>query len=168
MGVALSISVAVRGLEFLVGDLGTATRPHEIVSSVDQASGTASSTQDLIYSDTIAFAGSPTSLDLAGVLTAALGGAAITMVEVRGFCIRNKSTTSTHILGVGNGTNPAYAGLFGASSHIVNVAPGGILLWTAPLDGGGLTVTAGTGDVLKLDPGANTFNADIIVWGVSA
>ena len=172
MAVALNIQVSLLGNETSALDLGVASMPHTLkypgtLHAADYGTGTGDNQQDKIWSDTRTATAAADALDLAGSLSTALGGT-LTVVEVRGIMIRNRSTAVAGILSVGAGSNPAFAGLFGATGDIIKVPASGLFLWHAPLDGGGLTVTAGTGDILNIDPGANTVTYDIIVWGVSA
>lgn len=175
MAVQLQASVVLTAYETSANDLGNAQQAHrfEFPGSLSStggvyATGTASNQQDRVWSDTRSAAAAADTIDLAGSLTAAIGGATITFVEVRGIAIRNKATTAAHILSVGAGSNPAFSGLFGATGDVIKVPASGMFFWHAPLDGGGLAVTAGTGDILTIDPGANTVSYDILIWGASA
>lgn len=172
MAVNLSILAKVLGMEIQGKDLGIATMPHLLEYPGDLfrgqfPTGTTDNKQDLIWSDRRTLTATSEQLDLAGVLTSALGGT-ITMVEVRGIMIVNRATAAASRLKLGAGANPAYDGLFGATGDIIQVPASGLFLWHAPLDGGGLTVTASTGDMLTLDSTAATITYDIVVWGVSA
>lgn len=173
MAVNLSLVFKLLGMESAQNDSGTATMPHALeypgsLYTGDFTSGTTDNKQDLIWSDRRTLAATSEQLDLAGVLTQALGGATITMVEVRGIAIVNRATAAASRLLIGGGSNPSFAGLFGATGDIVKVPASGLFAWHAPLDGGGLTVTASTGDMLTVDSGAATITYDIVVWGVSA
>ena len=107
------------------------------------------------------------SLDLAGSgLTAVIGGATITYVEVCGVWIRNQSLTDELI--IGNGTAGAFTGMFGALAHTITVPASGMFFWFAPIDGNGLIPTATTADILKVDAGAATITYDICILGRSA
>jgi len=172
MAVNLTISVDVLGRQTTALDLGTSTTAHRgtypgTLHSTDYATGTGDNQQDLIWSDTRTAAASADTIDLAGSLAGAHGGT-VTFVEVRGIYIKNKATAAASTLLVGAGSNPAFSGLFGATGDIIKVPASGCFLWHAPLDGGGLAVTAGTGDILTIDPGAATVTYDVIIWGASA
>ena len=173
MAVSADINVALTLMETAANDLGTASQPHRIdypgtLKNGKYASGTASNQQDLVWSDQRTLVATSEQLDLVGVLTAAIGGAALTFVEVRGIAIVNRSTAAAEKLLVGGGANPAFAGLFAATGDIIKVPASGIFLWTAPLDGGGLVPVATTGDMLTVDAGADTITYDIAIWGASA
>lgn len=168
MAVTTSISVALRANEQSTADFGTASLPHVAEFLLDLTSGTIDNKADVVWSDQRTLAGASEQLDLRGVLTAALGGAALSLVEVRAIWIRNRATAAASVLLVGGGANPAFSGLFGATGDIIKVPAGGCFLWVAPLDGGGLATTAGTADMLTIDAGAATITYDVMVLGVSA
>jgi hypothetical protein len=168
MAVNLTLSLGIRGRETLALDLGTALMEHTIDRVVETATGTVDNQQDRIWSDTRTLVATSESLDFNNNLQGALAGTLLTFVEIRGIYIRNKAAAAAQVLTVGNAASPAFTGLFGAAAHTITVPAGGVFLWTAPLDGGGLTVTGTTNDLLKIDSGANTVTYDIVVWGVSA
>lgn len=131
-----------------------------------QASGTAASQQDRVWSDAQSVAnGAPDTWDLAGTLTSELDGSTVTFVEVTSIYVRNKSTTTGQYLQIGGGSNPFITWL-GNSGDIVNVGPGGVFLLTAPVDG--WTVTATTGDILQIASASGTISYDIQICGRSA
>jgi hypothetical protein len=101
--------------------------------------------------------------DLAGVLTDVFG-TVLTFTKLKGLMIRNNNTTSGHVLIVGGATNPVP--LFSDASDKHPIAPGGSLILFGPLADGICAVTAGTGDKLRLDAGANTISYDIVLIGV--
>jgi hypothetical protein len=103
-------------------------------------------------------------LDLAGGLTD-LNGNAITFTKIKELLIVNKNTTSGELLKVGGAAANAFL-LFDDATDIESIDPGGFLHISSPVDG--KTVTAGTGDKLKIDAGANTITFNIILTGVSA
>lgn len=173
MAVTADINIALTLFESAVNDLGVASQPHTVafpgsLHSGKYTSGTTDNKQDLVWSDQRTLAATSEQLDLLGTLTAAIGGATISFVEVRGICIVNRSTTAAENLLAGGGANPAFAGLFGATGDIISIPASGIFLWTAPLDGGGLVPVAGTGDMLTIDAGSDTITYDIVIWGASA
>ncbi len=166
MAVQTSVAVTLEALESSANDLGTALQKHLAQFSADYATGTGDSQFDLAWSDQRTLAAASEDIDLAGSLTKAIGGT-FTAVEIGVIYIRNRATVAASRLTVGNGTNPAITGLVGAAAHTFRVPAGGIFLWVAPYDGGGLTVTAGSADVLKIDAGAATITYDIVVLGRS-
>jgi len=135
--------------------------------STEWISGTGDAMADLSFSDRRSAAAAADAIDLRGSLVGAFGNV-LSFVEVKLILIVNRATTSTHVLSVGAGSNPAFSGLFGATGDIIKVAAGGTFLWIAPYDGSGLLTTAGTADILTIDPGANTISYDIVILGASA
>ena len=164
MAVAGSLSFALALNETSANDLGTATMPHALAAAYAVTSGTTDNKMDLIYSDNNSLVATTVNIDVRGALSAALGGTSISMVEVRLIIIKNKGTT---VLTLGNGTNPAWAGLFGGTAHTLSIPPG-LFVWYCTTDGIGLQTTAATADILKLDSGASTVEYDIVIGGVSA
>ena len=125
----------------------------------------ASHQQDLVYSEQNTATASANTLDVAASLTSKLTGAAVTMVEVTAICVVNKSTTSGEVLIIGAGSNPLLNWV-NATGDAVKVGASGVFLITSPLNG--YAVTATTGDILTIDPGAATISYDIILLGRSA
>ena len=151
--------------------LGVALGTSQLSHAVDWdtglfASGTASNTQDLIWSaqDSVA-AGAPDTVDVAGTLTSKLSGATISMVEVTLIYIRNKSTTTAEILEIGAGSNPLLNWVK-ATGDAIKIGPGGVFLLTSPVDG--FAVTATTGDILTITSASGTILYDIVIMGRSA
>ena len=173
MSAILNLRALAEIREFTDNDLGSASQVHRIeypgsLRSGEYGTGTGDNQQDLVWSDRRTLTATAEQLDLRGVLTAAIGGAALGVVEARGIFIINRATAAASVLLIGGGANPAFAGLFGATGDIVKVPAGGCFLWHAPLDGGGLATTAGTADMLTIDASASTITYDIVIWGVSA
>lgn len=173
MAVSQRITLEIKTTETGSGDLGTPRKVHTFnhggASGANFevfATGTtdASFQQDLVHSDTISLAGSATALDLAGGLTDAFG-TAITMVEVTGITVRNNSTTTGEIIIIGAGSNPLLNWV-NATGDAVKIGPKGVFHISSPFNG--FAVTAGTGDILTLDPGADTISCDYIIHGRSA
>jgi len=163
---ALDTSRKIVGVwnETYTGDLGSVVKVHKVDHTLSMATGTSNSQADEVWSDTRSAAGAVDDLDLAGTLTAA-DGSTITFVEVTGVYIRNKSTTTAETLTIGAGSNPFITWLIATGDGVV-IGPNGTFLIESPVDG--YTVTAGTADILRVDPGANTISYDIVIWGRSA
>ena len=102
-------------------------------------------------------------LDLAGGLTDPLG-ATLTFTVIKGIYIEAASGNTNDVV-IGNATSNGFTGPFGATTHTIAVKPGGKLFLEAPNTG--WTVTAGTGDILKvLNGGSGTsVSYDIKIWG---
>lgn len=107
-------------------------------------------------------------IDLAGVITDAFG-ATITAAELVGIVLVNKSkagVANTTALTIGGGTNPFVGFLTGTTPAITKVGPGAVFAFISP-DATGLgTITAGTGDILRIanaSGAANTFQIALLL-----
>jgi len=147
-----------------INDLST-TRDEVSASGNDTlATGNIVDTADAIWSDTRSLAATTEDLDLRGGLTDAFGRT-LQLATIKALYIRNNNTTAGHNLTVGDGTNGV--ALYGAAAGTKVIGPGGIeLIWEPSL--AGVTVTAGTADIIKLDAGANTISYDIVIVGTIA
>jgi len=165
MSVTGTLTLKVSAREVASGDLRDAVAEHLWQSLLGWESGTTSTKADRVWSDTRSAAASADTIDLLGSLTD-IAGTTISFVDVLGFAVKNKSTTATENLTVGAGSNPWF-GWLGATGDSVKVPPGGCFVWFAgTVDDA--SPTAGTGDILTIDPGSDTISYDIIVWGRSA
>lgn len=149
-------------------DLAASTSPLAYAKEWVLASGTAANQADKVFHDQRTLAASATeNLDLAGVLTDALG-ATLTFLRVKGIVVyaAAANTNNVEVGGVVNGL----AGWVGdAATDKVIVRPGGLLAVFAP-DATAYAVVAGTGDLLRVaNAGAGTaVTYDVIVLGASA
>jgi hypothetical protein len=130
--------------------------PGSINPGGQYASGTTDNKWDCAWYDEATLTATTRNIDLSGALTRALGGATISAAECCGIFIANTATAAASVLTLGNGSNAAYSGLFGATGHTITIPASGMLQWFAPLDGGGLPITNSTADILKLDSGSAT------------
>lgn len=129
------------------------------------APGTGAGLVDKEFDDERTLAdGATENLDLSGSLTDAYG-ASILFAKVKVLAIKNKSTTQT--LSVGGAATLGFIGWVGDPTDKVLIGPGAFALLIC--DPVGVTVTAGTGDLLKI---ANSAGAaciyDIVIAGSSA
>ena len=92
-------------------------------------------------------------------------GDAANFAKVRALYIRNKSTTTGEKLTIGGASSNAFP-LFPQTTYTYEIDPGGEFKDSSPVDG--KTVTAGTADKLKIDPGAATITFDIVIAGTSS
>lgn len=166
MSAVTNLSLSIGVAEGATGDLYAGSIPHAASLALAWISGTTDNKADSVFSDSGSAAGAAVNLDLRGALVGVYG--TVSSVETKLIYIRNKATTSGYTLTVGAGTNGAFAGLFADATDKIVIQPGGAFLWIAPLDGNNLATTAGTADILKLDPGSNTVAYDIIIVGASA
>lgn len=151
-----------------VGDLGT---PFVEIDSgrktVDFVNGTTAGKADRVLSDERTLAASASeNLDLAGTLVDGLG-ATVTFAKIVAIHIEAADANAADIV-VGGAASNAFVGPFGASTHTIAVKPGGRLTLVAPQ--GGWTVTAGTGDLLKIlnGSGAAAGTYRVVLLGTSA
>lgn len=126
------------------------------------ANGTGVGEAQYFYSRRLSLAGAAQTLDIYGGLTDGLG-ATLNFATVRALIIHNRSSTTGHILTIGNAASNQFAGFLGAVDDTVILRPGGTIVLLAPRDG--YPVTQAAADLLKLDPGANTFDVDVIIVG---
>lgn len=149
-------------------DFGPQRFDASVRRAIDLASGTGVGQADIVFADqrTVASATND-DLDLAGVLADAFG-AAITAVEVVAILLINRSAdtdavANTTSLTLGGATNPV-AGLSAPA-----IGPGGLVLLADPDAGGLVTVTAATGDILRVANGSGAAATyQIVILGRTA
>lgn len=171
MSLTTTLSLGLKLLQQLANDnfatpVDSASFPYQ---GETWANGTGASQADLAYRGrrTVG-ATSVDNLDVAGSLTDKFGNT-ITMARVKLIALYNRAAIgSGFVLNLGAGSNPL-ANLFGdAATDKLNVRPGGIFLITAP-DAVAYAVTAGTGDILKINNGnGSSVDYDLVIVGASA
>jgi hypothetical protein len=148
--------------------LGTARVPAQLNRSVSLANGTGAGKADKVYQARRTLAASATEdLDLAGVLTDALG-AALTFVRVKGLFISAAAANTNNVV-VGAAVSNAWATLLNATGTLT-VRPGATVgAMAGAADAVGYAVTAGTGDLLKVanSAGGTSVTYDIFIVGAS-
>jgi hypothetical protein len=173
VSLALRVALDILGEITVTGDLVANTgsvvpvrlKPADTVLT----SGVGTGQVDKIYQDTGQIAASGTNtLDLSGGSLSDPLSAALTFVKLKALVVVARSTNN-----VANNilvTRPASNGapIFSAASDAVPLHPGSILALTWP--GAGITVTAGTGDLIDLtnSAGTNAVDYDIVLAGTSA
>jgi len=162
----LDLRITCTETEAASGVQGEARRVYPWSKVVDIPTGTTAAKNDVCYAITATAAASADTYDLLGSLTSVLTGDAISFVDVVGFAIVNNSTATGEDLTVGAGSNPWITWL-NATGDAVVVPPGGCLVWFAGLVDD-TQPTAGTGDILTIDPGAATISYDLTIFGRSA
>lgn len=150
MAVAASIRAAVSVSQTGAAVMGVspswAAAFEKILSLVD---GTGANQYDLAYlAERTVNGASNDDIDVAGVLATALG-ATITAAEIVAVFIVNEkldnSANSTNLT-IGGGSNPVP----GFANALAALGPGGIFLQASPGASGLATVTAGTGDIIRV------------------
>lgn len=166
MPLTVQVDASLKARQTGVADLGTPAIDVNVASQILFASGTASGQADRLFSDTRSLAGSTSeNLDLAGSLTDAFG-AALTFVKVRGIVIKAGAANNGDLI-VGGAASNGFVGPFADVSDKIKIPAGGVFVLTAPA--AGWTVTAATGDLLKIDnSGAGAGTYDIVIFGTSA
>lgn len=164
MPLTADISFSVTGRHTGTADLGTPVMPFGLSAAVALTSGTSAGQADRVFSDTRTLGASATEdLDLAGVLTDAFG-AVITFAKIKAVVIKAAAGNTNNV----NVSRPAGATgvpLFLAISDGFVVPPGFTFAWFG--SGTGVTVTAGTGDLITITNGAgtNSVTYDVILIG---
>ena len=166
MALTTAFRCAVSGSLSSALDMGTATFPFSLSGDISLANGTASGQADLVFADQRTLSASANEdLDLAGVLTSGLG-ATLTFATLKAIMVKAAAANTNNVVV----SNPASNGvpLFGSASDSIAVRPGGVFLWVAPQTG--VTVTAGTGDLINIaNSGAGTgVTYDVVLIGTSA
>lgn len=118
------------------------------------ANGAGANQADIAYvAERTVATGANDDIDLAGVLTDALG-ATVAAAELVALFVINRAkdgTANTTTLTIGNGGINSVVGFLGAAAHTVGpLRPGGIMMLASPDAAGIGAVTAGTGDILRV------------------
>lgn len=154
MPVTATIYAGVKARHTGTADLGTPFIEIDTGrKTVEFLSGTTAGKVDRVFSDerTLAASASET-LDLAGSLLDTFG-ATITFAKVDAIHVKAADANVGDII-IGNAASNGFVGPFGAATHTIAVKPGGSITLVAPQ--GGWTVTAGTGDLLKVLNGSGS------------
>lgn len=166
MSVSATIKASVSGAQSGALDLGTVQFPFALAANSSYSDGTAAGMVDRVFTDSRTLAASATEdLDLAGSLTDALG-ATLTMAKLKFVMIKAASGNTNDVVLSRPTTNGVP--LFEAADDAIRIKPGGCFMWVVP--GSGVTVTAGTGDLLTLTNSAagTSVSYDIVLMGTSA
>ena len=141
--------------------LGTPTLDVPFRYSANIADGTAAGQADIFYGAVRTVAdGANDDIDLAGSLSDAYGST-ITAAELVALMLINRPETgaNTTDLTLGGGTNPMIGFLGGTTPTVGPIKPGGVLFLAATDAAGIGTVTAGTGDILRITNGSGAANS---------
>jgi hypothetical protein len=169
MAVTANVSASVSGSQTSALDLGTITFPFSTTASTAFTSGTGAGQVDMVFTDTRTLSASATeNLDLAGSLTGALG-TTLTFARIKAVFI-SAAAANTNDVQV---TRPASNGtaLFMAAGDGIALRPGAFFAWgSGSADATGVTVTAGTGDLLTVTNSAGTTSVTytVVIVGCSA
>ena len=154
MAIALLSRTSIKGTLTTARDGGDATFSVDESWTKDIANGTGADQANAVYIDAFSIAASGTlDIDLSGTLTDAHGNV-IVITAVKEIMLKADSTNTNNIV-IGAGTNP-FVGGNAAGTQTFAVKPGGVY-HVADYSAAGWTVTAGTGDILRLaNSGAGT------------
>lgn len=164
MSVSATINIDVTGTLSGTNDLGSPRMPFSLNEIVSFTPGSAAGQANLVFPDTRTIAASGNDdIDLSGVLSGVFGGT-LAFTAVRAIIIR-ASAANTNNLVIGNAPSNQFLGPLGAAAHTLAIRPGDELVLTAR--NAGWTVTAGTGDILRIANGGSgtSVTYDIIIIG---
>lgn len=109
------------------------------------ADGTGSGQASKLYTSVRTLtSGSTEDLDMAGSLLDPMG-AAVVFATIKGIIIRSDAANTTNLTLFGDANSVP---ILGAAAHTIVLRPGGAFVWAAPQTG--VTVTAGTGDIIQV------------------
>lgn len=159
-----NLTLRLDALQLSALDLASATFPLLFDWSAALSNGTGAGQASQVWSDTRTLAGSASeNLDLAGSLTNAFG-VTVTFTKVKLILVRARSTNNaSNAVQVQRGSSNGVP-IFLAASDGLQLGPGGLFLFFDPT---GVTVTAGTGDILTVtnSAGTNAVDYDIVIIG---
>lgn len=161
-GVTADVTASVKGTYAGANDLGSVSFSFGQTALTQVTAGTGTGKADKLFADTRTIAASSSeNLDLAGTLADPIG-ATITCAKVK-FVYVKAASGNTNSVQLGGAASNAFTGPFADATDIVSIPPGGTVLFVHP--GAGWTVTAGTGDILKVaNSGAGTgVSYDVII-----
>lgn len=169
MTLSATVSMGLRGTYGASSDLASVASVFGEATSFAAAlaSGTGANQADLMFADQRTLSASATeNLDLAGGLTDAFG-TTLTFAKIKAIMVRAAPGNTNDVV-IGGAASNAFVGPFGGTTPTVAVKPGGFLLLFAPATG--WTVTASTGDILKVanSSSGTSVTYDVVLIGTSA
>ena len=146
-------------------DNGSKLDKHNLSLKFPFSDGTGDDAIKKVWSDNVTGVGTGgTTYDLAGSLTD-VDGSAITFTTIKLIFLRASASNAGNVI-IGNNAANDFAPMFGAATHTLIVPPGGVAVLLAPDTG--YTVTAGTGDILKIAASTGTVEYDLAFAGITA
>ncbi len=143
-----SINVKFTGTQAGTPDKGAVS--HAVADSIARSftNGVAVNQANQMFVDTRTVAGSSNDdIDLAGILIDQLG-TTVTFTSIKALLITS-DLANGDVLNVGAAAANGFSTMYGASTDLVKVHPGGLMLLSNPT-AAGYIVTAGTGDILRV------------------
>lgn len=168
MALTGSLSLKYSGEETSTFGFSTVRAAVDRTYSWSMSSGTGAEQGDVIWhAQRTITASANDDLDLAGVLTGALG-AVVTFAKVKMILVSAAAGNTNNVI-IGNAAATQFVGPFGAAAHTITLGPGDMFLITRR-NLGGLTVGAGSSDILRLtnSAGGTSVVYDIVIVGTSA
>jgi hypothetical protein len=175
-GLTATLSAAIFGSITKANDLAAVAAAINERCTATIAPGTGVGKADILFSDTRTIsASSSENLDLAGVLSDVFGST-LTAAKVKAILFK-AAAGNTNDVAVGGATSNAFVGPFGA---VTDYTPGAYLLGTEAIapggwsmhvhPGAGWTVTAATGDLLKVanSSSGTPVTYDVVIVAASA
>ncbi len=161
---AVTLAASITGAYATTSDLHDASSAISIKQSLALASGVGLDQSDLTWSDTRTMGGAPDDIDLTAVTAVDIFGATLTFVKIKCIFVA-AALANAAVIAVGGDAN-GLVGWVASNSDIVNVAPGGFMMFAAP-SLAAYAVTATTADILQIN-GTNGDIYDITLIGTSA
>lgn len=147
-------------------DVGAAEYPLEYGPGWVFTNGNAANQASQVFTDTRTLAASASEdLDLNGTLLNAFGQT-VNFTKVRALIIQAAAGNTNNVI-VGGAAANQFASMFGAATHTLIIRPGGAVALIAP-DTTGYTVTAATGDLLKIANSAAGSTVDYTITVIGA
>ena len=158
-----TLEIAMRGssISSTAGVSGAvATLDQRISRSWEQ--GTGAGEVDKVFQDDLTVSTSATDLDLAGGSNVKdpASQADQTFTRLHGLVVENRGSVNLTIMGDANS-----APIFDAAADSITLAPGQVFTYSAESNTDGVTVTAGTGDIVQLVAASSTTTARVTMWG---
>lgn len=168
MALKLAVMAAISGVYTGANDLTSLQQTFDASKKLQLATGTGADQADLAFADTRTLSASASeTLDLAGGLTNAFGGA-LTFAEVVAVLIVAAAGNTNDVV-VGGAASNAVTSLFGDATDTVKIKPGGMFLLAAP-GAAAYAVTAATADLLQVANGGSgtSVSYDVYIVGRTA
>ena len=165
MNLAITLTSSLIGSLARAGDLASVAGNISNIKEFRFREGGGLNQASLVFTDTRTLAASTSEdLDLAGGLTDPFG-ATLAFTKIKAIRIL-AALANVNDVQVGGAAANAFVGPFGASTHKLAIPPGGMIELVNPT-AAGWTVTAATGDLLKIANSAagSSVTYDIILLG---
>lgn len=167
MALTTTIETRINAFQSSSSGLSPTEAKHSLNYAKNLGSGTGTGQADVAWGKTATLAASANEdLDLAGSLSAALGGSAV-FVKVKAIQVYADEGNTNSVI-VGGAAATQFVAGFGAATHTFAIPPGGMFMVTAPA--AGWTVGAGSTDFLRIanSAGGTGVTYKILVIGTSA